>query len=986
MDPQLSWSWAWALEIKGPATLRVSTTDLMEKAAVTALGAFYKKAIKSSDVRIVDGLPNLFYGIRRRDQFQMVVSNADGDIDPTADWRGAPYTLWLYDRNLGTTTEDSVGIVTDAQFANGQVTFAFGGDESIYQVELPAATITPAVSSPFETSDSPGDPIPVIFGSSVPVQPPNIAADLGGDGELTALDYAVGFGTDLRVVDAFGDWDFDRTGLERFGTWTTAPGSPAYLATELDPTWKATRFAVTGNQSARYQTGQPFRCKTTAGGGAYRYSVVKAYHAFTDIPDQVEIYDALFDSGLSDVELSGDYAIVRDVYANVTAGLLPEPATGVGLTVFRLFGQEDTAILLLADNPTYPSGSGGTLPATIIQHVIVNAVWGCSSRVQYAVDGTSFTNAAVAQSLAGLGGLIQGALAHDGKQLPAEQWLDWLCQIGRSRLYQNDRDQWAISTDVETLSVQHFHFGPGLESGVRIKRVVSYGRAPLDRATRNVILHWMPHGRVRARARSVEPQAYARFSTKAVSGVGVDRHYFNPLIRSEEAAEKTLQYLGEMLKGADETLVFTAGPEARDRLPGDVITALSTVDGFSGDWKVWEVSKSLTDVQLSCIRFNPDAYATPSGITHSDEPSDTPNTRTPPGPGPNLLLNPDLAPPLYTGQYLASLAGGGRYVAFTEPGAATVVGLDVTLPPVRMPHGWNIARSYGGLPEDGGGILSEFSVDESQAVRARTKSGHYVRMVWASVSDTAPDSDAQSNDGIFADQIAVGAVDHFISFYGDAPDGWYVVVYEDTSPVTHSLPTLIRDTTDTDGNGWERFYCRWRPKSATARAIIGICVSKPGTYNVSSVQVEPVTGAARRPSDWRRHIATPASLTRSAIVTLNGATTYDAPLIKAGDYVLGATLRVVGEITLGTATNFALGSTKDPEVWARDLTDLLALTTSDNFKDGFTPFFSAIDQDVLLSFLQDLAGTPPSKAPGTATDGAVSIVLEYARSAPTPGT
>ena len=35
MDPQLSYSWAWALEIKGPATLRVSTTDLMEKAGLT---------------------------------------------------------------------------------------------------------------------------------------------------------------------------------------------------------------------------------------------------------------------------------------------------------------------------------------------------------------------------------------------------------------------------------------------------------------------------------------------------------------------------------------------------------------------------------------------------------------------------------------------------------------------------------------------------------------------------------------------------------------------------------------------------------------------------------------------------------------------------------------------------------------------------------------------------------------------------------------
>ncbi len=968
-DPQLIYRFAWVLEILGPATIRAASTDLPEPAAVTTLGAFYTKRIKNIDTRIVDGLPNQFYGIRRISGATFVLDNSDQAIDPTADWRGASFTLWHYDREQDVRRTDIQGLVTEVQFANGTATFTFSTiDEALLGDLLPAAVIDPATSSPFEDTASPGVPLPVVFGSDVLIKPPSINVDIAGDGTVSRFDYAAGFGDDIKVSAVWGDWDNARPGLERYGSWETAPGSPAYQTLELDANWRAKHFSVSDDQRVRYQAGLPIRFKTTASGSSYIYSVVKAY-LVTGGSHSVEIHDAgLIDSGLNSVQIVGDYLIDRVGYTSVTTGILPEPATAQAITAIRLYGQEDNALLAMVSNPTYPSGSGGTLPSQIIEAIIESNVWGMSTHVQQLADSTTFGAAGVALSLAGLGGSVQGALAYDQRQRSAEVVLDALLMICRGgRLGKNAAGRWTLSVDLLGLSVQDFSHGPGFETGTRIKKVVAYGRAPLDRAVRNLVLHWAPIARTRSSTDTIKPLEYARFSTKAVTGRGADLHIYNPFIRDEQVAAMIVQYMAEKLIGADETLTFVAGQEARDRVAGDVITCTSTVDGFSGDWQVVEVSKSLADVQLTCIRQRDQAFDTPSGVTHSSAPTETPNTRTAPGPGPNLLPNPEPAPPTRLSGDYAQFRGAGGTPIFGGGSDATK----------QAPHGWVYTNDY-----LSSGSCSEFVLDKSEAVRTKTKSGHYLRMTWDSVLAGAPidptDGDLTfpsptfNGNGIVSDEFAVSpATDYIVSFYGDAADGWFVTMHEDDPLFYNTILRLTRDSTDTDGNGWTRFYGRWRPKADSTRAIMSVCVSKAGTYNLSSLQVEAVGTSARKPSEWRRHKDTPSVMTRSALINMDGSSTYTSALIKAGEYVLGATIRETGGLGWGTATQLSLGSQLDPDVWARNIREGFAPTTSANYRQGAVAHYYATDTDVLLSFFDD-AGAPAAMATGQ-----VRITMRY---------
>ena len=950
-SPQPVYRFAWVLEILGPATVRAATTDLPEAAAVTTLGAFYTKRIKNIDTRIVDGLPNQFYGIRRVSGASFVLDNSDQAIDPTADWRGASFTLWHYDREQDVRRTDMQGLVTEVQFANGTAVFTFSTvDESLLNDLLPAATIDPAASSPFEDTASAGVPLPVVFGSDVLIKPPSINVDIEGSGTVSRFDYAAGFGSDIGVTALWGEWDRSRAGLEKYGSWETAPGSPAYQALELDATWRATHFTVTDDQRVRYQAGLPIRFKTTVSGSAYVYSVVKAYLAIgTPAHYQVEIHDALIDSGLNSVQIVGDYLIDRTGYTSVTTGILPEPATAQALTAIRLYGQEDSALIAMVSNPTYPSGSGGVTPATIIRDIIENNVWGLSTHVeQQVMDGITFAIVDAALADAGLDGAVQGALAYDQRQRSAEVVLDALLMMRGMRLQKLATGQWSLTYDSGQAVALTFSHGPGAESGTRIKKVISYGRVPLDRAVRNLVLHWSPIARTRSVVDTVKPIEYARFSTKAVTGRGTDLHIYNPFIRTQTIAELVTHYVAEKLVGADEQLVFVAGQEARDIIPGNTVTCTSTVDGFSGDWQVVEVSKSLADVQLTCIRKRSEAFDSPSGVTSSSEPTETANKRTSPGPGPNTLPNPDPAPPLRLSD------------DFTHFGAE-VSGFS-------LPYGWRIGAVDG--------VLTELSFDKSEAVRIGTKSGHYGRMVWSSVTTGPPL--ATAGDGIFTEpgfgfSVTSGA-DHIISFYGDAADGWFLNVTENDLTTQSVLP-LIRDTTDVDGNGWSRFYARYRPKNVTTAIILGLCVSQAGTYQFSSFQVEEVNGSARKPTAWRRHRTSESSLTRTTTITLDGSTTYNAAVIKAGDYVLGATIRLLSNISSGTHTFYDVGTTLDQDVYGRHL-QLFTQgdeTTSANYKAGTVATFFSSDTNIVITFN------------GTAVTGSIKVVLHYTRSFPTPG-
>ena len=294
---QNAYRFAWCVEIVGPATVRGATVDLPEAAAIAAFGEPQRGRITTVGP-ITTALPNLFYGVRRESGTTITLDNRDGAIDPTEDWRLAPFTLWHFDRELGVKREELTGIVTAAEFVNARVTFTLGTvNDGILHDLLPAATIDPATGSPFDDSASPGAPIPVVFGSNVLVRLPSLNVSNTNEAIVSSWDYAAGFGSELRVEALYGDIDTQRPGLEVYGSWTGVPGSPTYSNPSL--------FTVTGDQSNRFAVGLPIRFKTTTGGGAFRYSAVKAYHA---APPRVEIIHPLLDAGPNTVQVIGDFA------------------------------------------------------------------------------------------------------------------------------------------------------------------------------------------------------------------------------------------------------------------------------------------------------------------------------------------------------------------------------------------------------------------------------------------------------------------------------------------------------------------------------------------------------------------------------------------------------------------------------------------------------------------------------------------------------
>ncbi len=179
------------------------------------------------------------------------------------------------------------------------------------------------------------------------------------------------------------------------------------------------------------------------------------------------------------------------------------------------------------------------------------------------------------------------------------------------------------------------------------------------------------------------------------------------------------------------------------------------------------------------------------------------------GCGANLMPNADFAPPLVP---------SGEYVEFTDTNFGVVVGIGPR-PPVQVPRGWGVAQSTNG------GALTDLTVGADGSVR----------MTWGAVSSIAPNSAVQRNDGLFSEQIPVDAVEYEVSFYGNPSDNWFVVAYEDTTPVTQHRLFPTPDNGDTDGAGRVRYSARWTP--GAARAIVGICVSQPGTYELRNVQV-----------------------------------------------------------------------------------------------------------------------------------------------------
>ena len=931
-DPQTSYALALAVEIVGPVTFRGATTDLPEPEAVTALGDFYQKRV-FGDAVVSESMPGLWYGMTEPRAVTFVCSNAEGHFNVPGDWREAPVRAWCYDRNRGTTSVFYEGFVSRVQPVNGRATVScVSFDPSIFRELLPACAIDPKTGSPFADSGSPGVPPPVIFGEGVPVRAPSATNDVVSD--PGGYDFLVGF-DNLYVRAVHQDINPDLPGMERLGAFVDAPGSPAYAHPH--------RFQVAGDQRARYMwnvdgtliAGMAVRFKTTASGSTYLYSSVTSYDT-TTTPHEVEIADARLDAGLHSVQIAGDYLIVRG-YQNVTEGLSPEPpAPGADLTAVRLFDAGDARLIVTADNPNFPLAT--TQIVDVVRAILLNETWGLSVRQTQTVNETSFTVGRIACAISGLTGAIAGALAYDQQQRPADQILGGLLMLRGMRLTQNAEREWVIVVDAQPLAAaRSFQMGPGEEYGIRIRRVTDYGRVSLTEAVRNVVLHWSPLGRGLAASQSWTPRDYARITTKAVGGVGRDRHLYCPWIRDQAIAELCAHYIGEKFRGADERLIFTAGQEARDVTLGEVITVDVPTDGITGDWQVYATAKSLAGVTIEAIRANAAAYdATPTGVTTSDAPSEIEH-RTSTGAGTNLIRNPEFGPPY------------------------------------RYEGGQNLPDDWGA-----GGLTIE--PDASALVASRCFGGHYLR-VTADLSQTPWE---------FASNQKLGTIEVFpvpaqqlllASFYCDAADGVFCFFdfFNEISTFAHTMPTLLRDDTDVDGNGWPRFYCRVRPPAGTRAALFTIAFSEPGTYNVAALQIEAVGRTGRKPSPWRRHRPVPATIITTASVEFDGSDSYDVSgFIPAGAHVIGVSSRVTEAITFGTATGFTIGTEADPSAWSDTPithTAVDAVTGPSDWTGGSSPTLYATSTTVTVA---GRAGT----SAGTITDGTLRLVLEYTRNLP----
>jgi hypothetical protein len=936
--PQDVYSFAWALEIKSSPVIRCGSRDLPDDAAVTTLGGFFTRRLKHIDeARLVQQTSNLFYGIDTGQGIQFTIDNADALLSQSLEWRRVPVVLYHYDLINNVKVTDFVGIITQAEFINTECILSIAAhDYGILETLLPAAVIDPALGSPFELSGAAGVAPPVVFGDSVPVRPPSAAADVIAD--PGGFDYLIGYDW-LFVRAVYQDIDTDIAGLERLGTWVAAPGSPAYL--------NATTFTVTGDQSVRYAAGTHIRYITTAGGIVFQYGNVKTYStAFSPHRVTLDALDPDFDSGLTNVQIAGDYLLLR-AYTGITDGLLPQPgAPGADFTAIRMFDQGDASLLVIADSRDFPAAT--THITDVIEEIITNDVWGLSTHITQTVNTGAFAVVKVYLGLQGWVGAVNGALGYDQQQRRAGDVLSELCMLRGIQLFVNENGAWDIRIDtLPAGAVKEFVLGSGDSPGIKIMRLLSHGRLPIGQAVRSVTLHWNCLGRAKAANQKFTPREYAQKSYKSLAttgsptiAVGQDMAIFSQWIRSDTIAELATHYLAEKFRGADERIEFTTGVEARDVFLGEKITVTVPSDGISGQWQVYGISKTLTEVTLACFKENDAAYSAASGVVTSESPSaDELDRRTSTGSGSNLILNPDFSPPITT---------------------------------LNEPHGWH-----------GGGTGLTLTFDDSAAIQPDTYGGHYATMVTALNSTPQTHAAGVFEPGLTTKPLfACPALTLLMfSFYCDQTQGIYATAYYYAGGYIPKLLQVISDPTDRNPAGWGRMYARLRSPASVTHIQLGIHPHAAGTYRIDAVQLEPVNGTARKPSGWKRHRPQPITQLAAAEITLTGSLT--APnLIPAGVKVVGVTARITQAIVFGTATKWDIGTVADPTAWSVNnqttmttgltITALNATTSAANFFNQSEIYFPT-NTSVIITLN------------GTVTAGKVNLVVEYTRPAPPSG-
>lgn len=938
--------------------IRCATTSLFEEAAVDALGGFFNTPrIKNPDLTIRSRRSHLFYGFDLPENTEIIVDNSAGTFTLANEWRNIPVTLYHYDRVEESAVETFAGIIVDLQPVGTEARITLGTHNATVLKELlPFAVINPKAGSPFETSATPNAPAPVIYGSNVPIRPPSAANGDAKDpetgepiGTVEGYEFIVGYGA-ITVRSVNVDNNRDKPGFEKLGAFVTAPGSPVYVS--------STRFSVTGQHAARFYrqddhgAGTHIRFKTTAGGSAFLYSSVKAYHAVGTTPHEVEIEDELFDAGLSDVEIAGDYLVNRDGYLGITDGLYPDPGGGgADFTAIRLFDQEEGGVYAIVDNPAFPPAT--TSIADIIEDILTNAIYGLSVRTPQTVNAASFAAAADALDDANLTGAVAGALGYDQQQREAQGPLGELLMMRGMGLSLNADDEHVLTVD-ELAAAPSITFsgGPGPHAGPRLKRILKHGKRSLatdglEGAIRNVILHWLPLGRAQASGQKFTPREYGRISKAACSGVGRDLHIFSQWIREAPIAEYVVFYVAEKLKGADEYVEVLVGVEGRDLQIGQKVGIVEPSDGITGTWQIAAMAKSLGEVTLECFQVNDTAYGEPTGVETTDAPTET-SQRTSPGGGSNLLSNPSFGAPYQ--RY-----GGGVYY---------------------MPHGWN-------------GTVPEVYGSRSAALRAQTVGGDYIEFVVDADQDPNPASAQYIVSGNYSspstptygagdacppntELMASAYVDH------DEDVTMHLELYEEWGSPTNLENRMLQvtvDPTDTSPAGWPRWYGRTRSGDTHRGCKLYILPTKAGTYRADAAMVEPVTVSGRKPSIWKRHKPPAERLEESEVVEFDGSTSYTLlNLIPSGAEVIGVVVYVEEEITLGTATGFDIGTLIQPDAWGSGvtITQVNEQTGPEDFIVAH-PLYHSTATNVILQFN------------GTVTAGVVRVTVQYKRAAPAAG-
>jgi hypothetical protein len=669
--------------------------------------------------------------------------------------------------------------------------------------------------------------------------------------------------------------------------------------------------------------------------------------------------DPVLVSGFTNLQTGVDPMItLPGSYQSISTGLLPVPADpGADITAVRTFSPEDGSFIVTASNPLYPTAT--THIADVLATIITDSTWGLSApdRItnlsnQQVINTSSFAAANVALGLAGLTGAISGALGYDQNQRRAGDVLDELMMMRGITSWLDGSQQWNVLVDTQpSAASKTFVLGPGATGGtaIPIKRVEFHGKTALDQAVRNVVLHWQTLGRdSSSKQAKFSPRDYARTSRAAVTGIGADRHFYSQWIRDPNIAEAVAFYLAEKLKGADETLIFAAGVEARDVALGEKITVSIPMDGISNvDFQVYAITKTLNEVTLSCFKVNDNAYTSPSGVVTSDPPDDT-DFRVPADNGTNLIPNPGFAPPLglFNVPHAWTLLAFGPPLSAFTPTTATSSGV---------------------------------AVDYDSTVLSEMVGGHYFKITWTSV----PLSPSTSPAAIFSVPFAAraGRTDMcFFSVYCDQTDGVYLAIEELGLTQTAKLLPTIYDPTDTNGAGWGRYYARTRLKSDTTTVRLAICVNKDCTAQFDAADFRVTNGTTKTPPTWARHRAQALTLTTSAEVTFSGGTTATATnLIPAGAMVTGVVSRITQAFVFGTATGYSIGTAENIFAWGEDNTSgtpvlltataLDSVTSAANYTVGGEIYFPT-DTSVIVT------------GNGTITSGKIRLTVEYTLSGP----